>query len=278
MGGGFNVITYACSDTWSVSFKSSNHPEHPDYSSLPGHPAQQLRTLNELYRFVTEVTHDCLWEWNFQATELFWIDGGHKRVFGYNIENALIPQNFWESRLHPDDRGGVMRRLDKIITEGSECVWEDEYRFKRANGDYAYVHDRGHIIYDSDQKASRMIGATQDITEKVLLEIKLVQERKTRQREITEAVLTAQENERATVGKELHDNLGQIMIVAKLYAQMAKKYEKYTETYLDTSCELMVNAITDIRKISKTLIIPDKNIIGLFDNIENLLHDLKAES
>jgi signal transduction histidine kinase len=123
-----------------------------------------------------------------------------------------------------------------------------------------------------------MIGATQDITEKRLLENELVRERQTKQREITEAVLTAQENERATVGRELHDNLGQIMIVAKLYAQMAKKYEKYTETYLEQSCELIVNAITGIRKISKTLIIPDKNIIGLIDSIENLLHDLNAEA
>ena len=278
MGAWFNVITYHCDDTLSVSFKSSNHPEHPDYSSLPGHPAQQLRTLNELYRFVTEVTNDCLWEWNFLTKELFWIDGGHKRVFGYNIENAIIPQNFWESRLHPDDKAGVLQRLNKVMTEGFECVWEDEYRFKKANGDYAYVHDRGRIVHDRYHRASRMIGATQDITEKRLLENELMWERQTRQREITEAVLTAQENERETVGRELHDNLGQIMIVAKLYAQMAKKYEKNTGTYLEKSCELIVNAITDIRKISKTLIIPDKNIIGLFDSIENLLHDLNAEA
>ena len=274
MGAWFNVITYHCDDTLSVSFKSSNQPVHPDYSSLPGHPAQQLRTLYELYRFVTEVTNDCLWEWDLQAKELFWIDGGHKRVFGYNIENALIPQSFWENRLHPDDKVGVLTRLNKIIAEASEYVWEDEYRFKKASGDYAYVHDRGHIIYDRDDKASRMIGATQDITEKVLLENKLVQERQTRQREITEAVLKAQENERASVGRELHDNLGQIMAVAKLYVQMAKKYEKHSETYLEKSCELMVNVMAEIRKISKTLIIPDINIIGLFDNVKNLLQDL----
>jgi two-component system sensor histidine kinase UhpB len=83
-----------------------------------------------------------------------------------------------------------------------------------------------------------MIGATQDITEKRLLENELMRERQTRQREITEAVLTAQENERETVGRELHDNLGQIMIVAKLYAQMAKKYEKNTEPYLENPVNL----------------------------------------
>jgi len=274
MGAWFNVITYHCDDTLSVSFKSSNQPVHPAYALLPGHPAQQLKILNELYRFVTEVTNDCLWEWDLGAKEIFWIDGGHKRAFGYHIENALIPQSFWESRLHPDDKQGVLTRLNKIITEGSECVWEDEYRFKKANGDYAWVHDRGHIIYDDGKETSRMIGATQDITAKVLLENKLVRERQTSQREITAAVLTAQENERATIGRELHDNLGQILAVAKLYLQMAKRIENKRETYLDKSGGLIVNVMEEIRRISKALVIPDINIIGLFDNIKNLIQDL----
>ena len=91
MGAWFDVITYHCDDTLSVSFKSSNHPGHP---LLPKNPEQQLKILNELYRFVTEVTNDCLWEWDLQTKEMFWIDGGHKRVFGYQIENALIPKVF----------------------------------------------------------------------------------------------------------------------------------------------------------------------------------------
>jgi PAS domain S-box-containing protein len=274
MGAWFDVITYHCDDTLYVSFKSSNQPAHPDYSKLPGHPAEQLKILNELYRYVTEVTNDCLWEWDLQARELFWIDGGHKRVFGYQIENSLIPQSFWESRLHPDDKERILTRLNKIISKGSECVWEDEYRFKKASGDYAWVHDRGHIIYDAGKKASRMIGATQDITEKVLLRKKLEEERRTRQREITDAILTAQEREREDIGKELHDNLNQTLVVAKLYMQMAKSYEANRDMYIEKAYEFIGNVIQEIRRISKNLVVPGTHIIGLFDNIKNLLHDL----
>lgn len=166
MGAWFDVITYHYDSCLSVSFKSSN----PVVSSTA--PATQLKTLNELYRFVTEVTNDCLWEWDFIAHEMFWIDGGHKRVFGYPVENALIPQRFWESRLHPGDKVRLLTRLNKIIETATAAVWEDEYRFKKSNGDYAYVHDRGHIIYEGD-KAIRMIGATQDITARRLAEILL---------------------------------------------------------------------------------------------------------
>ncbi|MBK5272699.1 MAG: PAS domain-containing protein [Bacteroidia bacterium] len=164
MGTWFDVITYYCDDTLSVSFKNSYQPKNP---------VQELMALRELYRFVTEVTNDCLWEWNLQTKELFWIDGGHKRVFGYPITNALIPQSFWESRLHPDDKLRILTRLNKIIEEGSASIWEDEYRFQKADGDYIYVHDRGHIIYDAQKKASRMIGATQDISARKLAAILL---------------------------------------------------------------------------------------------------------
>jgi PAS domain S-box-containing protein len=351
---------------------------------------------------VTEVTNDCLWEWNLETDEIFWIDGGHKRVFGYPIENALIPLSFWKSCIHPDDKDRVLTGLNKTITAGSGAIWEDEYRFKRASGEYAYVHDRGHLIYNG-KKASKMIGATQDITarklaeikllqsekklsliarqtqsaviitdadgnitwvnsaftriteygpeevmgkkpgsflqgketdpstvqylrdkindkqsfdcdilnysksgrlywvnivgqplldenenfdryfaiqtditEKVLLKNKLAQERQERQREITYAAVTAQETERGVIGKELHDNLGQILAVAKLYIQMAlkQKQEKNREMYLQKSCDMVVNVIDEIRRISKALVIPGVHIIGLFDNIKNLIHDL----
>jgi PAS domain S-box-containing protein len=395
MGAWFEVVTCHCEDELSVSFK--NKSELPEVSS----PAKTLEMFNQLYRFVTEITNDCLWEWNLQTKEFFWIDGGHKRVFGFQIENALIPQSFWESRIHPDDKVRVLERINKMILEGTACDWEEEYRFKAANGKYLYVHDRGHIIYDKNKRPSRMIGATEDITarkqtemqlleterklsvitrqtmnaliiadtegkvtwvndsftritgykleevtgrrmgsflqgkdtnpttlqylrtsiknkkafdceilnysksgnkhwvyvqgqpllnekqvcdqylicetditEKILLEEKIVNERITKHREITDAVLTALENQRAEIGRELHDNLNQTLALAKLNIQMAKRNEKDRELYLGNSCNFIMNVIEEIRRISKSLIIPGMFGIGLFDHIKNLIVDV----
>jgi PAS domain S-box-containing protein len=275
MGTWFDVITYCSDDTLSVSFKSLGHQEHLES------PGQQLKAQNELYRFVSEVTNDCLWEWDLQAKELFWIDGGHKRVFGYQIENALIPQGFWESRLHPDDKPRIMKRLYETLAQGSGCTWEDEFRFKRADDSYAYVHDRGHIIYDADNIASRMVGATQDITGRKSAEIsllesgrKLAQERQTRQRKITDAVLTAQEKERSDIGEELHDNVNQILATAMLYIEMAKKDKGNRKTHLEKSSGFIMDVIEELRRISKTLMPLGMGHVGLMDSIKNLLDDL----
>ena len=263
----FDVVTWHSDDSLFVSFKSSSYPV------LTTQSGRQLKVMNELYRFVTEVTNDCLWEWNILTKELLWIDGGHKRVFGYAIENTVVPQSFWEDCLHPEDRADVLSRLNRVISDASAIMWEDEYRFKKACGGYAFVHDRGHIIYE-DGIASRMVGATQDISDTVSLENKLRLERQTKQREITDAVLTAQENERKAIGEELHDNLGQILAVAKMYIQMAKRYHGKKRLYLNKSNELIESVILEIRKLAKKLVIPGSNIIGLFDNIKNMINDV----
>ena len=397
MGAWFDVITYNNNNTLSVSFKSSKIPAFTKQTSPQG---QQLRILNELYRYITEVTNDCLWEWNFQTKELFWIDGGHERVFGYPIQNALIPQSFWERCVHPDDLSRILKKLAEIIAAKGAC-WEVEYRFKKADGEYANVHDRGQLVYDPDLRVCRMIGATQDITarktielqlleserklaliarqmvnaviitdaedritwvnqaftrfseyeedevmgkkptdflygqeadpetmeylkktikerhpfnceissfsksgrkfwmhlqgqplinekgnferyftiatditDKALLEKKLVQERKSKQREITDAVMTAHENERANIGKELHDNLNQILGATKLYIELARKDETKREMALEKSSGYIVKVIEEIRKISKTLSPPGK-LLGLFDNIRGIVEDCR---
>lgn len=184
-------------------------------------------SMNEVYRMVTEITNDCLWEWNIKTRMVFWIDGGHKRHFGYNIENAFIPQSFCQNRIHPQDKQRILAGLEDILLEGGTHIWEDEYRFERADGTYAYVRDRGYIVYDEDGTASRMIGATQDITE------------------LTET--------RRYMREELHDNLNQILVAAKLYLEISKWNDEKRLLYLDKSAGYINEVIQGIKKIAHEL-------------------------
>jgi PAS domain S-box-containing protein len=276
LGSWFDVIIYHCDDRVSVSFKSIVQPLKKEDLQ------QQLIVLNELYRFVTEVTNDCLWEWDLLTKEIFWIDGGHKRVFGYRIENALIPQSFWESRVHPEDRQRVLSGLNKIKMSKSVVDWEEEYRFKKANGEYAFVQDRGHVIYDQELGATRMIGTTQDVSSRKLIEKQLIEERLTKQKEISYAVLTAQENERLDIGRELNDNLNEVLSAAKLYIELAKTDDSQKLEYLGKSSGYIVDVIEEIRSISKKLRMPGMSM-GLYDSIRfivdkiNLVHSVKID-
>jgi signal transduction histidine kinase len=178
--------------------------------------------------------------------------------------------------VHPDDRVRVLAKLKKTITEGNDYIWEEEYRFKKADGSYSYVCDRGHIVYDENDNATRIIGATQDITKRVLLEKELASQKTEQQREVTNAVMTALETERASIGMELHDNLGQMLAVSKMYMQMAQKAGENKDAHIDNSINHIKEVIEEIRKIAKILIIPPPHIISLSDNIKILINDVNA--
>lgn len=136
-----------------------------------------------------------------------------------------------------------------------------------------WMHIQGQPLMDENGNCDRFFAIETDITEKVLLENKLVEERLTRQKEITDAVLTAQENERADIGRELHDNLNQILTAAKLNIEIAKTNEKNRDLCLEKSHGYIVNVMEEIRRISKSLATPGM-VMGLFDSIKILLDDL----
>ena len=271
----FDVTTCHFGDSLSVSFKSSHHTQSPESS------ARQLKTLNDMYRLITEVTTDCLWEWDLLSQQILWIDGGHQRAFGYQLENALIPQSFWEARLHPDDKVRVMASLQAFVAQEISDDWEEEYRFEKADGEYVYVHDRGHRIRNGEKRTSRMIGATQDITARKSAELQLLTTERNlawqllkNKKEIIAAVLMAQEKERANIGKELHDNLNQILGASKLFIEMAKTDEENRGTFLQKSADYIVTVIEEIHNISKNLAGPRLNIMGLSESIRILVDDL----
>lgn len=122
-----------------------------------------------------------------------------------------------------------------------------------------------------------MIGATQNISEKTLLEITLAKERLAKQQQITEAVLKAQENEREYIANVLNENLNQLLVATKWNIHLAKIDTDKKDDCLDNASEYLNQVIGEIRKIYKTLVIPDRHIIGLFDNIKNLITDVNKE-
>jgi len=112
-----------------------------------------------------------------------------------------------------------------------------------------------------------------DVTEKIRLEKKLEQQQKLRQKHITEAVLRTQENERSELGKELHDNINQMLAASKMFLGIALNKEEPKRDFLVKSRDNISLAIEEIRKLSKTLITPHLKEIGLKESIRELVND-----
>jgi signal transduction histidine kinase len=120
------------------------------------------------------------------------------------------------------------------------------------------------------------VALASDEMERIKLEAELNEQQLSRQKQITEAVILAQEKERTEIGKELHDNVNQILGASNLYINSAMTDEELRQELLERSTELVSNAINEIRKISKSLITPGLREIGLVESIEDIIDDLRV--
>ena len=370
------------------------------YSMERKRTLENLRVSNERFNTVVKATNDAIWDWDIVTDKVFMVGDTYKQLFGYDIVNAYPPGNLWESIIHPQDKERVLGKLSALIQEGTAIKWEDEYRLKKSNGEYAYVHDRGYIIYSGDQRPIRMIGAIQDIsvrkrseeiilaseekyrqifyknpyptwifdldslrivevndaavekygfdkgefyqltmrdlhidgeaevfletikhsgpvtpserrlwhhrnksgvliiveitshridyfgklcmqviindvTERVRLEKELALQQRLKQQQITEVVLGAQERERFELGQELHDNINQILATSKLYLDVAIEEREPRIELLAKSRNNISMAIEEIRRLSKELITPSLNDLGLVQSIKELIRSIQ---
>jgi PAS domain S-box-containing protein len=235
----------------------------------------KIRLSNERYLLVTKATNDAIWDWDVNTNSLYWGEGIYT-LFGIKpgyVDNA---SNFWENCIHPEDRERVVNGINKFIKDSTSKIWEDEYRFIKPNGEYALVFDRGFLIFDHSGRIARMVGSMQDITDKKELEKKLLKQEVDKQKIIAQAVVNAQEKERAEIGKELHDNVNQILSTAKLYLELAQTDDDSRLDLINRSTKNISDAINEIRTISRSLVPPSIGDLGLIDSVQDLVENIKA--
>ncbi len=123
-----------------------------------------MREVEERYRLAARATNDAIWDWDFETNHVIWNEALEEH-YGYVPAEVLPTGEWWVEHIHPDDRERIDISIHAAI-DGDAASWADEYRFRRADGKYASILDRGHIIRDAEGQATRMIGAMLDISER----------------------------------------------------------------------------------------------------------------
>ena len=123
---------------------------------------KEIKESNERYDIVSKATSDTIWDWKIQEDRMTW-NKGIEGVFGYKQDQVGNSSEWWFENIHPEDSIKMSIKLYSFIEQKTE-KWQDQYRFKCADGSYKYVLDRGFILKDENGKSVRMIGAIQDIT------------------------------------------------------------------------------------------------------------------
>jgi PAS domain S-box-containing protein len=208
---------------------------------------QELQRSNERYDIMMKATNELLWEWDIATNYVYRTKDGIKRVYGIEDETSIVTVNQWLERVHPDDVDQVRAILADVLQGAHMQTFELEYRFRRDDGTLTYIHGRGILLHNDQGKPVKMIGAEQDVSKKKRLEQELLQNELDYNKAINQATVDSQEQERGEIGKELHDNINQVLTTTKLYLELALANEDLVKELIRKSSANISTVINEIR-------------------------------
>ena len=191
---------------------------------------EALRQAEERYRLAARATNDAIWDWNLSTDGLAWSDAAAAYLGNLPLDDSTI--QWWEGAIHPDDRPRVVRSIRNAI-KSDKNRWSAAYRLRKADGDYAYVYDRGFIIRDENGQALRAVGAVVDLTERRRAEAEL-------RRTQAELIHVSRVSAMGTMASTLAHELNQPLTAVTSYVRGSRRLlSSSTDPTIQQVCEAL---------------------------------------
>jgi two-component system sensor histidine kinase UhpB len=226
-----------------------------------------LRLSEKKYKLLFESNPMPMWMVSRETLNIIAVNEAAANHYGYTKEEFL-KLNAREIRPE-EDVESFLEHMNENNFSPRSGVW----RHKKKNGNIIMVEIIGHDV-QYENNSVRLVLAN-DITQKLKAEAELAQQQIIQQKLITETSIQVQERERDEIGKELHDNINQILAAAKLYLDSAIAKKGSGGDIMKKSQENIVLAIAEIRKLSHTLVAPSLSNVTLIQATEELFADMQ---
>ncbi|TML35601.1 MAG: PAS domain S-box protein [Actinobacteria bacterium] len=129
------------------------------------------------------VAHLGSWEWDIPHDRITWSDELY-RLYGLQPGASRLTYESYLERIHPEDLALVRETVDRAYAE--RAPFEMEHRVVLPGGGLRWLHGRGRVVTDDSGAPVRMVGTSQDITDRKHVE------------ELRESILSAVSHELRT--------------------------------------------------------------------------------
>jgi PAS domain S-box-containing protein len=195
-------------------------------------------------------------------------------MLGYRPEEWLSDPEFWQKRIHPDDREAVLTNVERSDLTGTP--FDMEYRMLARDGHVVWFQDQTILVRDTNGQALYWQGLKIDITKRKQAEdeiLKLNAELERRVEERTkelERALRAKDEFLANMSHELRTPLNAILGLSESLIELAagplnEKQHRYVGMISESGNHLLslINDILDLAKIEAGQIVLNINEVDL---------------
>jgi len=242
---------------------------------------QALRESEERYRAVVEDQTDLIIRFLVDGTITF-VNEVYCRFFGQSSEDLVGKR--WQPIALPDDVPMIEARLRTLSPENNVVTVEN--RVYAADGCVRWMQFVNRAFFDGNGSVVEMQAVGRDITRRKEIEAALhaanehlerrVAERTAELRQLAHDATLAEEHERRAVARDLHDDLGQLLHVAKIrLGQIGKcNLDEGARSLLAGLDELCGEASARVRSLTAQLSPPALEKLGLVPSLSWLADEM----
>ncbi len=172
------------------------------------------------------------------------------------------------ARVHPDDRGAYDAATDSALTPENP-TYQTNYRMLRPDGSVIWLEENGRAFFDGQGRMLRTIGMVADVTERKLAEEAVSS--------LSRRLIEAQEQERARIARELHDDLSQRMALLQInleqFEQDTTGLSSQVRQQLHNFAEVAAEVSADIHDLSHRLHPSKLDTLGLVASLAGLCRE-----
>jgi len=159
---------------------------------------EALRESEERLRLAQQAARIGTFDWNIRTGVNTWTPE-LEEMYGLPPGGFGGTQTAFENLVHPDDRARVIELVDAAMKSGQPI--KGEWRVLWTDASVHWIAGRWQVFMDASGEPSKMIGVNIDVTERKRAAEELL--------EVNRRLIEAQEQERARIGRELHDDVNQ---------------------------------------------------------------------
>ena len=196
----------------------------------------ELRKLKESYLALINNVDGIVWEADAKTFEFTFVSENAERLLGYPKEKWLEKPRFWADHIYKEDRGWAIDYCMKCTKE--KISHDFEYWMIAADGRLVWLRDIVSVQVENDEPV-KLSGIMVDITNQKISEEEN-REKKEQLRLLAAYLQKIREDERTSIAREIHDELGQQLTVMKMDVS-------WLEDNLKNQNEKVLNKITDFK-------------------------------
>ncbi len=193
------------------------------------------------------------WDWDVVNDRILCSDELY-RIFDVSPDVVFTRERFLRY-VHPDDRELVEKNM--IAALAGEVSYSVDFRILTGGGVELTLHSEGEVEFNADGKGVRMFGLVQDITERKQIEQEIRDSRE-QLRELSNHLQIVREEEKASIAREIHDELGGNLTALKMdiywllrklptELDLARDKVESMSGVVDTSVHAIRRIVTELR-------------------------------